>query len=91
MQEIAYASQQCTPIWYPELYALGVSPMWAVCVLSLWADYYQPSSTGGWLPVHIVARIYLVQSLLATGKWGQVMRWLALEPKVVPGQALAYW
>ena len=91
MQEIAYASQQCTPIWYPELYALGVSPMWAVCVLLLWADYYQPSSTGGWLPVHIVARIYLVQSLLATGKWGQVMRGLALEPKVVPGQALAYW
>ena len=28
-------SQQCTPLWSPELYSLGVLPMWAAWVLRL--------------------------------------------------------
>ena len=34
-------SQQCTPLWSPELYDLGVPPMWVAWVLLLWqADYW---------------------------------------------------
>ena len=41
-------SEQCTPLWSPELYALGVPPVWAVWALLLWgADYYEWSGRYG--------------------------------------------
>lgn len=70
----------------------GVPPMQAACVLLWWwTDYYGLSSSCGWLLVHLGARTCLVKRLLATGEWGQVMRWLAVEPQGVPGLVLAYW
>ena len=37
---MTYAFPKCTPLWSPELYTLGMLPMWAKCVLLLWwAEY----------------------------------------------------
>ena len=37
-------SQQCTPLWSPKLYALGVPSVWVVWVLLWWqVDYYRQS------------------------------------------------
>ena len=41
-------SQKHTPLWSPELYALGIPLMWALWVLLLWwADYSGQSGRCG--------------------------------------------
>ena len=79
---MSYMSEQHTRLWLPELYALGVPPMWAVLVLLLWwADYCVCSLVAvaglqsSWLPVES----------------GQVMRWLATQPRDLPGLVLTNW
>lgn len=63
-------SQQCTPLWSPELYAVGVPSVWAECVLLLWqAAYCGQSCWHGSPSVWVTGRPYLVRRLLATGRW----------------------
>ena len=58
-------SPQSAPLWSPELYPLGMPPMWlrgSCCDrLTMWVVCRL-----GWPPVWWVARLCLVQRLLAT-------------------------
>lgn len=59
-----YGSQQHTPLWSLELYAVMLA-MWA-----FWqADYCGLPGMYGWPPVWLITRPYLLQRLLATGGW----------------------
>ena len=79
-------------LWSPELYALGLPPNWAACILLLWqADYCGQSGGHSWPLVYLVAKPCLVRRLLATGGQGWDTRLLAAGPQGVLRLVLAHW
>ena len=60
------ALQQHTPLWSPELYVLGVLPMWAAWVLLLrQANYCRQSGRCSWPLVQLVLSLCFLWKLLA--------------------------
>ena len=57
-------SQKCTSLWLQELYALGLSPVWAVWVIMLWqADYCGLSGRPGCFKYRASLVAQMVESL----------------------------
>ena len=84
-------SQKHTPLWSPELYVLGVPPIWAAWVLLLWlADYRGQYGRWGWPPVWLAARLCLIWRMPAPGGQGQVAGWVAVASGA-PDLVLAGW
>ena len=92
---MSYGAQQCTPLWSPQLYALGVPPVWAARSLLLWwADYCVHTGRYGWLPAQLVARPYLVWRLLASGGHGWMQSpglWASTGPLVGGARSWGHW
>ena len=85
--------QQHTPLWSPDLYALGVLSMGAAWALLLCqADYCGLIGKHGWSLIRLVARSCLVQKLPATCGWGHVQGrfWGWCQPAGEWGQFLTW-
>ena len=74
-------AQQHTPLWSPELYALGVPhnlDAWAF--LEWWANYCRHPGRQGWTLSHLAAKPCLVHWLLSCLWVRPDLAWLTVQP-----------